>query len=98
MFVRKKKNKSGIISVQVIDKSSGRYKVIRTIGSSKDPDKVEGLYNQGLEFIQAYQGQQTLAFPAQDFKEALKNSIKSINIEGINLYWVRFIHPLALTR
>ena len=85
MFVRKKKNKSGIISVQVIDKSSGRYKVIRTIGSSKDPDKVEGLYNQGLEFIQAYQGQQTLAFPAQDFKEALKNSIKSINIEGINL-------------
>ena len=27
MFVRKKKNKSGVISVQVIDKSSGRYKV-----------------------------------------------------------------------
>lgn len=85
MFVRKKKNKSGIISVQVIDKSSGRYKVIRTIGSSKDPDKVEEMYNQGLEFIQTYQGQQMLTFPAQDFKEALKNSIKSINIEGINL-------------
>lgn len=85
MFVRKKKNKSGIISVQVIDKSSGHYKVIQTIGSSIDPDKVEELYNQGLEFIQAYQGQQMLTFPAQDFIEALKNSIKGINIEGITL-------------
>ena len=98
MFVRKKKNKSGIVSVQVIDKSSGRYKVIRTIGSSKDPDKVEEIYNQGLEFIQTYQGQQMLTFPAQDFKEALKNSIKSINIEGINLLLGQIYSSIGLTR
>ncbi len=28
MFVRQKKNKSGVISIQVIDKSSGKYKVL----------------------------------------------------------------------
>lgn len=28
MFVRKKKNKSGLVSVQVIDKSSGKYKIL----------------------------------------------------------------------
>jgi transposase len=85
MYVRRKKNRSGIISVQVIDKSSGNYKVLRTIGSSKDPDTVENLCNQGKEFIQSYQGQQTLNFPEQDFKEAVKSSIKGINIEGVNL-------------
>lgn len=85
MYVRKKKNKSGIISVQVIDKSSGNYKVLRTIGSSKDPDTVEKLWNRGKEFIHTYKGQQTLSFPQHDFKEVVKSSIKSINIEGVNL-------------
>ena len=85
MFVRKKKNNSGVISVQVIDKSTGDYKVLKTIGSSKVPEEVKELYNQGIEFIQTYQGQQTLHFSEQDFKEAVKNSIKSINIEGANL-------------
>jgi len=85
MFVRKKKNRSGIISVQVIDKSSGSYKVLKTIGSSKEATKVSQLCTQGQEFIESYQGQQTLSFPAQDFNEAVKSSIKSINIEGINL-------------
>lgn len=36
MFVRKKKNPSGKISVQAIDKSSGKYRVINTVGSSAD--------------------------------------------------------------
>lgn len=85
MYVRKKKNKSGIISVQVIDKSSGRYKVIKTIGSSGFPAEVERLYKQGQEFIKVYQGQQALNFPEYDFKEVVKSSIKSINTEGVNL-------------
>lgn len=37
------------------------------------------------KFIQIYQGQQVLNFPDQDFKETVKNSIKSINIEGVDL-------------
>jgi len=40
MFVRKKQNKSGVISVQIIDKSSGKYKVVKTIGSSSDEKQV----------------------------------------------------------
>jgi len=85
MYVRKKKNRSGIISIQVIDKSSGNYKVLRTIGSSKDPNTVEKFWNLGKEYIQTYQGQQTFNFPEQDFKEVVKSSIKSINIEGVTL-------------
>jgi hypothetical protein len=49
MFVRKKKNPSGIISVQMIDKSSGKYKVFRTVGSSSNEAEVKRLYNEGYE-------------------------------------------------
>jgi len=43
MFVRKKKNKSGSISVQIISKKSGKYKVVKTIGSSKCSKEIERL-------------------------------------------------------
>lgn len=52
MFVRKKKNKSGSVSVQVIDKENG-YKVLRTIGASKDVHEIERLVLQGKQFIRA---------------------------------------------
>ncbi|MDR1371928.1 MAG: hypothetical protein LBJ17_02210 [Dysgonamonadaceae bacterium] len=32
----KKKNPSGVVSVQVIDKSGGKYRVFKTVGSSSD--------------------------------------------------------------
>lgn len=43
MLVRKKRNRSGVVSVQVIYKSSGKYKMIKTIGSSSDVDQIESL-------------------------------------------------------
>lgn len=85
MFVRKKKNKSGTISVQIIDKSSGKYKLLKTIGSSNNLDEVERLHSQGLEFIKHYEGQKTINFSQYDFKETVKHSIKNITIEGVNL-------------
>ncbi len=57
MFVRKKKNPSGVISVQVIDKSQGKYRVVKTIGSSSDLSIVEALYSEGLQWISDYLGQ-----------------------------------------
>jgi hypothetical protein len=41
MFVKKKKNKSGSTSIQIIDKSLGKYKVLRTIGSSTDKNEID---------------------------------------------------------
>jgi len=41
MFIRKLKNRSGSISVQIISKASGKYKVIKTIGSSSiNPERI----------------------------------------------------------
>jgi len=43
MFFRKKKNKSGSTSVQIISKERGKYKVIKTIGSSNDEQELQKL-------------------------------------------------------
>ena len=38
MYVRKKKNRSGTISVVVVDKSSGRYHEIKSFGIADSED------------------------------------------------------------
>lgn len=48
MFVRKKKNLSGSVSIQIIKKINRINKVIKTIGSSKDPDEIAHLFQKGL--------------------------------------------------
>jgi transposase len=48
MFVRKKKNQSGSVSIQIIKKINRTNKVIKTIGSSKNPDEIERLFQKGL--------------------------------------------------
>lgn len=62
MFVRKKPNKSGLVSVQVIDKSQGKYKVVKTIGSSKDSLEIEFLVAEGKRYVQKMMGLQEIDF------------------------------------
>lgn len=61
MFIRKKKNKSGSVSVQVIDKSAG-YKVVKTVGSSGNGDKISQFVKKAQHFIYTNKGKQTV-FP-----------------------------------
>lgn len=85
MFVRKKKNKSGVISIQIIDKSTGKYKLLKTIGSSSDPVEIENLFEKGKIYIQEYFGQFILDYSSNHFQEKVAESIQNIRIEGINL-------------
>ncbi len=64
MFVRKKPNPSGSVSVQVIDKSGG-YRVVKTIGTAHGPQDVERLVELGRLFI-ARQSRQYSLFPADE--------------------------------
>jgi len=43
MFVRSKKNASGSVSIQIISKSRGRYKVVKTLGSATTRHEIERL-------------------------------------------------------
>lgn len=48
MFVRKKHNKSGSVSIQIIKKINRSNKVLKTVGSSSDPVEIEKLYQKAL--------------------------------------------------
>jgi len=61
MFVRKKKNRSGSVSVQVIDKSKS-YRVVKTIGSSRDSEQIQRMVELARLFI-AHQNKQYSLFP-----------------------------------
>lgn len=50
MFVRQKRNKSGSVSVQVIDKSNG-FRVVHSLGSSKDADEIQHLLDRAHHLI-----------------------------------------------
>ncbi len=51
MFVKKKKNHSGTISVVVAEKISGRYSELTTVGVSSDESVIEKLVLKGKEWI-----------------------------------------------
>ena len=84
MFVRKKKNPSGIISIQVIDKSQGYYCVLKTIGSSSDNQTLDMLYRKGKMWISNHLGEQDIF--EQATKEADEKQVVDVllsNIENI---------------
>lgn len=57
MFVRKKPNKSGKVSVQVVRKSKDRrQQVVMTVGCSSDADTIERLVGEGREYIERCNG------------------------------------------
>lgn len=86
MFVRKKKNKSGVISVQVIDKSSGHYKVLKTIGSSSNESQINELYTKAKNWIAQNNLQNTLDFEQEDqLVQQVLQSVQSIQIVGVDL-------------
>jgi len=92
MFVRKKKNPSGIISIQIIDKSQGKYKVVKTIGSSSDDNEIANFYQQGKKWIAALTGSQDMfALHEQQREEKQVTDYLLSNIENILLNGTQLI-------
>lgn len=57
MFVRRKKNRSGTTSVVVVDKSSGKFAELTTIGVASAEEDIRKLVAQGYDWISQYGGQ-----------------------------------------
>ena len=91
MFVRKKTNQSGTVSIQIIDKSRGRYKVYKTIGNSSDAIEIENLYRQGKRWIAVQRGDRDMFAEAEREREEkqvtdyLLNNVENILLNGTQL-------------
>ena len=78
MFIRKKKNKSGTISVQIIDKSSG-YKVHKTIGSSSESDEITRLIRKAQDYIYTNSGHQKVFSFETKSNQAIKEFLGDLS-------------------
>jgi len=92
MFIRKKKNHSGTISVVVIDKSNNRFCELKTIGTSSDEKKIDEFCEEGKKWISKQSGKiDMLAAQTQieEEREVVDNLIP--NIENILLNGTQLI-------
>ncbi len=66
MFVREKKNRSGSISIQIINKHRGQYKVVKTIGCATERHEIDLLKLQARQAMKDLQRQPSLFDSAED--------------------------------
>lgn len=109
MHVRLKKNRSGSISVIVVDKSRGRYKELHTVGIARDESEIEPLRQKGLEWIRRREsdlhpeldlyGEERRACESEiEMTERVVSNIDNILINGAELILNRVFDRIGFNR
>lgn len=101
MFVRCKRNKSGSTSVQIIDKSSGKFRLYETVGSSHDQQEIDWLIEKGKRIIEGIGGQSVIPFDRSkelDFIDTFFNSLDSMELVGPELLLGRIFDDIGFNR
>ena len=83
MYVRKKHNRSGSTSVVVVSKASGKYKEIKSFGSSTSEEEIDSLCDKTAAWIRSFGGQQELDFEDRKGKEVEETERFLGNIENV---------------
>ena len=65
MFTRRKHNRSGTISVVVVDKSGGRFTEIHRVGIARSEEEAAALEAEGRHWIDTYGDQQLIDFESK---------------------------------
>lgn len=88
MYVRRKINASGSISIQVVQKINGRLKILKTIGSSGIASEIEQLYQLAQDEMRILRRSTELPFhqnTEQQYIANFKNSIRQLQLVGPEL-------------
>lgn len=85
MFVRRNKNRNGNISIQVISKNNGKYKVIKSFGVSKNKNELQVLEKEAQFWILEYQNKNQLRLfnTIEPEDKAAINFVKSLQSSNI---------------
>jgi hypothetical protein len=89
MFLRKKKNKSGSTSVQIISKAHGKFRVKKTIGAAQSEQEIQKLWYLGKQELERLGGQPKLFVSENDtiveqvFDSLNNSSIRTVGPEII---------------
>ena len=78
MYVRRKPNKTGTVSVQVISKHAGSYRVMRSFGTGRTEQELVRLEEHARQFIIEQQGFVGELFPEEE-DVRLEDFLSTIN-------------------
>ncbi|MCQ2146810.1 MAG: hypothetical protein MJZ16_04755 [Bacteroidales bacterium] len=88
MFVRRKNNRSGTISVHLIDKSDGGYTIVKSFGTAKTVEEAELLESKARLYLKELSGlSQSL------FEGPTKDSVEEVDESTIENKEVLFMGP-----
>lgn len=109
MFIRKKRNRSGTTCIVVVEKLSGKFKELKTIGVSSDDTEIAALVQQGKEWIdlELHRRQPRLDLCGEERKaceneltitESVLSNISNILINGSDLILDRVFDKVGFNR
>jgi len=100
MFIRKKKNRSGNISVTIINKTGGIYNVVKSFGSSNSAQGVELLYQKARRHLESLSQQPALFISQEDaLLESYLSSIQNgqVQVKGPELVFGKLYDRLGFS-
>lgn len=83
MFIRKNKNRSGSISIQVVIKDGRKNRIVKTIGYSQDPNELESFIKQAQIFINQQKKLRSI-FPSQA-DQVVRQFISTISNDDLRI-------------
>lgn len=96
MFIRELKSSKGKIYIQVVDKSSGKYKVLKSFGGAFEKDQVDALRHAAQQWIKNHAGLSELDFSKSDrVIEQVIESITAIKRVGYDLLLGRIFDDIG---
>lgn len=99
MFVRQLKHKNGKVYVQVVDKSTGRYRIIKSFGSPSKRSTIEELTKKANQWIKAESGLIEIDFDDEfTTYNNLLNNITSHKLAGIDLVLGRIFDEIGFNQ
>lgn len=104
MFIRKKPNKSGTFTVQVVqkDRATRKNRVIKTIGTSSDSTELASMVREAQDYIDDQNGPMLPMDYDDPFETGLEEFLEGIlnaqlQVIGPELILGRFMTRLAMT-
>src|SRR5690554_2488441 len=99
MFVRILKHKNGKTYIQVISKSSGKYKVLKSFGSAQTEEQIKTLTDKAELWIKASSGISELDFDNEvSLYQGLLNNITSHKLVGIDLVLGKIFNEIGFNK
>ena len=83
MFVRKKTNRSGTISVVVVSKAHGKFTEVKKFGVAKSEEEADEMFRKAQSWLHTHDGQQEFDFDDRKGKEVEETKRFLSNIDNV---------------